>query len=329
MLSFSKKGCPGKDGQSFAPLFMSCSSMWNSSDQPEHAPSKSVLTGVDSALEHHSDIKKSESQFQDQDSTSTLSTGQSNHAETAMAKSNTVLQNVAAHPGWGGIYEVQAESRKKASLSGERETNTLPQPQVHHNHPTACLSYPWADTYFGRLVTTYGSNAIIYPQMVGITSTRVALPLECTESLPIYVNAKQYSAILKRRLVRAKLEAQNKLVKDRKPYLHESRHRHAMKRARGSGGRFLNTKNMQQSKPSSPKYDRNIFKRQGGGNLCSSMVQHSESGSWGTPTQSGSDVTSIFSGDDMFQQPEFRVSGFSFHMGPTVQEAEDFMHVGT
>ncbi|XP_016456188.2 nuclear transcription factor Y subunit A-3-like [Nicotiana tabacum] len=325
MISFSQKGVCGKEGQSFTPLFVNCSSMWSSGEQPENAPSKSVLTGAESASKCHFNIKQSESQYQDQDSTSTLSTGQSDHVETPMAKSNTVLQNVALHPGWDGIYEVQGERGTKASLSGKNATNTLPQPHVHHNHPMACLSYPWADTYFGRLVATYGSNVIIYPQMVGVTSTRVALPLECTESLPIYVNAKQYSAILKRRQVRAKLEVQNKLVKDRKPYLHESRHRHAMKRARGTGGRFLNTKNMQQSKPSSPTHDKSIFKGTAGGNLTRSMVQHSESGSWGTSTQSGSDVTSIFSGDDMFQQPEFRVSGFPFHM----QEAEDFMHVGT
>ncbi|PHT49276.1 hypothetical protein CQW23_13484 [Capsicum baccatum] len=56
---------------------------------------------------------------------------------------------------------------------------------------------------------------------------------------------------------------------------------------------------------------------------------HSESGSWGTATQSGFDVTSISNGDDMLQQPEFRVSGFPFHMGATMQEAEDFIHVGT
>lgn len=92
---------------------------------------------------------------------------------------------------------------------------------------------------------------------------------------PLYVNAKQYQRILKRREVslsisveifsslhaslrfdcvlyfissqlifplcaqiRLRLESTGRIPHERRKYLHESRHRHAMNRVRGEGGRF-------------------------------------------------------------------------------------------
>ena len=67
------------------------------------------------------------------------------------------------------------------------------------------------------------------------------------------VNAKQYLRIIKRREKRRKLNFQSKFARGaritqkneiiKKAYQHESRHKHAMNRERGKGGRFAGKNN--------------------------------------------------------------------------------------
>lgn len=175
--------------------------------------------------------------------------------------------------------------------------------------------------------------------MLGITPNRVPLPLDLTENEPIYVNAKQYRAILRRRQFRAKLEAQNKLIKVHKvyeglklictffywfslrkafmkymqPYLHESQHVHALKKARGSGGCFLNKKKVKDSKPNTLNHRVNASDV-----AVENTVHETNNYRDGASITSCSEVTKTSNSGDKFPRQDFRFSGYPSHIGGTM-----------
>ncbi|MCL7031547.1 hypothetical protein MKW94_026843 [Papaver nudicaule] len=176
----------------------------------------------------------------------------------------------------------------------------LGQPMIRPN-------YPNINPYYGMYATYGGSQT---------TAGRVMLPLNVnSEDGPIFVNSKQYHRIMQRRVCRAKAQLGKKVARVRKPYLHESRHLHAMRRARGCGGRFL-TKKASAEKGGSGMD--NIQLSQLSGSFISEVV-HSDSrnansseGNGNVSSLSGSEVTSIYSRGDLyyFQIDPLRSAGF-------------------
>lgn len=200
------------------------------------------------------------------------------HQEASAASESSPNEHTSTQSDNDEDHGKDNQDTMKPVLSLGKEGSAFLAPKLHYSPSFACIPYT-ADAYYSGVgvSTGYAPHAIVHPQQNDTTNTPGMLPVEPAEE-PIYVNAKQYHAILRRRQTRAKLEAQNKMVKNRKPYLHESRHRHAMKRARGSGGRFLNTKQLQ---------EQNQQYQASSGSLCSKIIGNSiisQSGPTCTPS---------------------------------------------
>nr|XP_011460478.1 PREDICTED: nuclear transcription factor Y subunit A-3-like isoform X1 [Fragaria vesca subsp. vesca] len=290
------------------PLNTNCMS-WNPNERQVSPPvSKDVSFKMELPPQLHHDAKHLGLQVQpDPGSGTTQSIGQSQ----GQCVSSESGEDDARGKGVEGTM-------KPAFLSN---LDFMPHPSQAGYSNVVTQFHPYADPYYGAFVTPYGPQAM--PPMVGMGPPRVPLPLDLQEDGPIYVNAKQYHGILRRRQSRAKLEAQNKLLKARKPYLHESRHQHALNRVRGSGGRFLSKKELQQ-------YDQN-HTSSSNDHVSGSIDfhqkdtpqrenHHSGSNDLVTSVASHSGITSVSGTNAMFRQPDRRFSGgMSSHMSGAMQ----------
>ncbi|VDP73852.1 unnamed protein product [Echinostoma caproni] len=123
-----------------------------------------------------------------------------------------------------------------------QQLQQAPQVQVLHQAQAASIPQTVSSAQVVQVSSPKGDGTLSESVGAAQAAASVSPGLPVGEE-PLYVNAKQYNRILKRRQARAKLESQGRIPKERPKYLHESRHKHAMNRVRSSGGRFFSVPN--------------------------------------------------------------------------------------
>nr|GMD04197.1 nuclear transcription factor Y subunit A-7-like [Ipomoea batatas] len=126
-----------------------------------------------------------------------------------------------------GQHENQSSPPSQVMPHPGTVAHTMPSgilPQLGNGNAMAQTAYPYPDPYYRSIFAPYDTQpypqcfpaqSMVHLQLMGVQQAGVPLPSDAVEE-PVFVNAKQYHGILRRRQSCAKAESEKKLHRNRK-----------------------------------------------------------------------------------------------------------------